>query len=104
MIDRMHAGSSIDGMHRAPGGVVMPDGDGGLCLAPAVLTEAELIRFLRLDEPGGPKDPGQTVRYYRDRAKLLRGCKIGNRILYPLTEALRFLALKVATDAANTHF
>ncbi len=83
--------------------MVMPNGNGGWCPAPAVLTERELIRFLRLDEPGGPKNPSETLRYYRDRAKLLRGCKIGNRILYPLSEAMRFLALKVATDAANAN-
>ena len=101
MSDRAHTSGSTAAMCHVFCGAVMPDGDGGLCPAPAVLTEAELIRFLRLDGPDGPKNPSETLRYYRDRAKLLRGCKIGNRLLYPLSEALRFLSLKVATDAAD---
>ena len=73
--------------------VVMPDGRP----APAVLTEAELIKLLRLDEAGGPKNPAETIRRYRD-LRLLRGCKIGNVIRYPLGEVVRFLAVKTTTD------
>ena len=72
---------------------VMPDGRP----APLVLTETELARLLRLDEPGGPKKPSETLRRYREQG-LLRGCKIGNRVRYPIVEVLRFLAVKVSAD------
>lgn len=75
----------------------MPDGNGGLCPAPAVLTQEELIRFLRLDEPGGPAKPAETIRRYREK-NLLRGIQIGRTVRYPLAEVLRFLAVKVADD------
>lgn len=77
--------------------VILPDGNGGFRPAPLVLTEAELVTLLRLDEPGGPKDPAETIRRYRDE-KLLRGCRIGRAMRYPLTEVVRFLATKVAAD------
>jgi len=59
---------------------VLPDGDGGFGPCPDVLTEEEAIRYLRLDI-GGPKNPANTLRYYRERGKL-RGTRIGNRIRY----------------------
>ena len=71
----------------------MPDGR----LAPAVLTEGELVTLLRLDEDGGPKNPAETIRRYREM-RLMRGCKIGNVIRYPLGEVMRFLAVKTTTD------
>lgn len=80
---------------------VLPDGNGGWRPAPVVLTESELITLLRLDEPGGPRNPSETVRRYRDKG-LLRGCRIGNTLRYPLGEVLRFLAAKVAADSALT--
>ena len=75
----------------------MPDGNGGLCPVPVVLTEGELIRLLRLDGPDGPQNPGETIRRYRDKG-LLRGCRIGNAMRYPIGEVLRFLAAKTASD------
>ena len=66
-----------------------------------MLTESELVTLLRLDEPGGPRNPGETIRRCRDRG-LLRGCKIGNAMRYPLVEVMRFLAAKVAADSALT--
>lgn len=76
---------------------ILPDGNGGWRPAPMVLTESELIALLRLDEPGGTGNPGETIRRYRDKG-LLRGCKTGNAMRYPITEVLRFLMAKVASD------
>ena len=75
----------------------LPDGSGGWRPAPLVLTESELITMLRLDEPGGPTKPSETIRRYRDLG-LLRGCKVGRAIVYPLDEVRRFLQVKVAAD------
>jgi len=59
---------------------LLPDGDGGFGPCPEVLTEEEAIRYLRLDIDG-PKNPANTLQYYRERGKL-RGTRIGNRIRY----------------------
>ncbi len=79
----------------------LPDGSGGWRPAPLVLTEAELVMMLRLDEPGGPVKPAETIRRYRDKG-LLRGCRVGRAIVYPLDEVRRFLAVKVAADNRNS--
>ena len=65
--------------------VYMPDGRP----APVLLTEAELIQFLRLDliEVRFPK---QTIQRYRDKG-LLRGCQVSKQILYPTSEVMRFI-------------
>lgn len=55
-----------------------------------LLTEAELIRWLRLDEPGGPKNPSGTIRFYRQRG-LLKGVRIGRHLRYPVAEAEAFV-------------
>ncbi len=83
-----------------PRPLYMPDHDGGYRPAPSVLVEEEVIAILRLNEPGGPKNPSDTLKYYRDK-RLLRGCKIGNVIRYPAAEIERFLATKVAFDASS---
>lgn len=64
---------------------LMPDGTP----VPSVMLEADLIRFLRLNELG-VKNPGNTLRYYRERGKL-RATKIGNRNCYTVQAALEFL-------------
>jgi len=55
-----------------------------------LLTESELIQWLRLDEPGGPKNPSATIKFYRQRG-LLKGVRIGRHLRYPLAEAERFV-------------
>jgi hypothetical protein len=64
---------------------LMPDGTP----VPAVMLEADLIRFLRLNELG-VRNPGNTLRYYRERGKL-RATRIGNRNCYTVQAALEFL-------------
>ena len=59
---------------------VMPDGNGGFSPCPELLTEAEAIRYLRLDIDG-PARPENTLRYYREKKKL-KGTQIGKRIFY----------------------
>ena len=64
---------------------LMPDGTP----APAVMLEADLIRFLRLEELG-VKNPANTLRYYREIGKLA-ATRIGNRNCYTVQAALDFL-------------
>ncbi len=59
---------------------VLPDGNDGFTPCPELLTEAEAIRYLRLDIDG-PAKPENTLRYYREKKKL-KGTQIGKRILY----------------------
>jgi hypothetical protein len=55
-----------------------------------LLTEREAIAWLRLDEPGGPRDPAGTIKYYRDRS-LLRAVRVGRHLRYPLKELEAFV-------------
>ena len=57
--------------------------------APALLTEIETIKFLRLDVDG-PEHPELTLQYYRQQG-LLRPTKVGKKLRYRLSELLRFL-------------
>jgi len=57
---------------------------------PDLLTEEEAAVFLRLNEKDGPKNPGTTLKYYRDR-NLLRPTRVGKYNRYLRTELLSFL-------------
>ncbi len=59
---------------------VLPDGNGGFTLCPALLTEEEAIRYLRLDTLGR-KDPSKTLQYYRERG-LVKATRISNVNFY----------------------
>ena len=72
------------------GPLYMPDENGGFIPAPYILTESELIRFLRLDVDG-PQKPGLTIRHYRETGKL-KGKKIGKKLRYPQKNIMDFLA------------
>lgn len=65
---------------------IMPDGK----LAPSVMTEAEAIRYLRIDKQKA--DATKTLQYYRDK-KLLKATKIGKNLLYSRNELERFVEL-----------
>ena len=63
---------------------VLPDGNGGFTPCPELLTEAEAIRYLRLDIKG-PSNPSNTLKYYRDQG-VLRAIHIGRNLRYPRKE------------------
>ncbi len=71
----------------------MPDGSP----VPELLTESEAIILLRLDVDG-PKNPEQTLQYYRQEG-LLRATKVGKRLRYTKTELLQLL--KRLTERTN---
>jgi hypothetical protein len=56
---------------------------------PEVMTEEEVVRFLRLDLID-INDPSQTLAYYRKKG-LLRGTQIGKSVRYLRREVERFL-------------
>jgi hypothetical protein len=55
-----------------------------------ILTEAEAIRWLRLDLPDGPRNPKGTLKFYR-QAKLLKAVRIGRQWRYTLPALHAFL-------------
>lgn len=56
---------------------------------PELLTEAEAVRYLRLDEIN-IEDPAGTLHYYRKKG-LLRATQVGKCIRYRRVELERFL-------------
>ena len=67
------------------GPIYMPGGTP----VPEVMLEDELVTFLRLTELG-VKNPGNTLRYYRDRGKL-KATRIGGFNVYTRASACEFL-------------
>ncbi len=57
--------------------------------APELLTEAEAVRFLRIDQMA-VKNPGSTLRRYRDCGQL-KAIQISRELLYPLASLLEFI-------------
>jgi len=60
---------------------------------PFLMTEQELIHFLRLDHVQ-IQHPADTVRRYRDAGRL-KGIQISKQILYRLPDVLDFLDKQV---------
>jgi len=59
---------------------------------PELLTQAEAIRYLRLDVDG-PERPDLTLRRYRELG-MLRAVRVGRRIRYRRVDLDEFLAKK----------
>ena len=68
---------------------VLPDGNGGFTPCPEILTEQEVIRYLRLDM-NGPQNPSGTLKFYRHKG-FLRGIRIGRNLRYPRQELDRMI-------------
>jgi len=71
---------------------MMPDGQGGWQPVPLLLTEAEAIRFLRLDVDAAA-NPGQTLARYRNSGQLV-AIKVGRWNRYRRQDIEEFLAAK----------
>jgi len=69
-------------------GEVLSDGAGGFMPCPAILTESEAIRFLRLDKQRAK--PENTLAHYRDRG-LLKTTVIGKNLFYTRKSLVEFL-------------
>ncbi|NOT01191.1 MAG: hypothetical protein HOP29_11250 [Phycisphaerales bacterium] len=57
---------------------------------PELLTEAEAVRYLRLDTIRGLRNPGETLARYRAMG-LLRGTQVSKSVFYRRIELDRFL-------------
>jgi hypothetical protein len=68
---------------------VLPDANGGFTPCPELLTEAEAVRYLRLDAIS-VENPADSLRYYR-RKGLLRATQVGKSVRYRRIELERFL-------------
>lgn len=55
--------------------------------APYLLTEAEVIRILRLEKC---PHPSNTIRYYRDRG-MLKAVQVGKNVRFTLPDVLEFI-------------
>ena len=69
--------------------LALPDERGGMNPCPELLTEAEAIRYLRLDTVD-ICDPAHMLRRYRER-RLLRATHASRRLFYRRVELDRFL-------------
>ena len=75
---------------------VMPDGNGNFTFCPELLTEDELIQFLRIQQISNSKDHHNVVEHlkrYRDLPRI----HICNKVLYP-TQAIREWIEKETTN------
>lgn len=72
--------------------IYMPDGKP----VPTVLLEADVVRFLRLDELG-IRNPSNTLKYYRE-IKALTPTRIGNRNVYTIQAVMEFLKKMTKTE------
>ena len=66
-----------------PGALIMPDGNNGFVPCPDLLTEAELIRFLRIPEVSKARDYGYVIENLK-RMHDLPCVHISRKPLYPL--------------------
>ena len=71
---------------------VLPDGNGGFTPCPELLTEEEVIRYLRLDS-GEAKNPAGTLKRYRDKGQLI-AIQVGRRNRYRRQDLDDFLVRK----------
>ena len=69
---------------------VMPDGIGAFTHCPELLTEDELILFLRIPEISGAKDFHNVIENLKDKRGLPR-VHLCNMVLYPLQEVMEWL-------------
>ena len=76
------------------GAAVLPDGNGGFTPCPSLMTEEELIRFLRIPEVSKAQDPHNVVENLR-RMHKLPCIHISNQPLYPRDSINEWIGKKV---------
>ncbi len=76
---------------------VLPDGNGGCTPCPALMTEAELIRFLRIPEISKAKDHSNVVANLK-RMHDLPCIHICKQPLYPLDAIRKWIEEKLLKE------
>jgi len=79
---------------------IIPNSNGSYEPCPELLTEAEAIRYLRLDTLE-LRNPSDTLRYYRNK-RLLRATPLSNRLFYTRKALDEFLEKITKKDAKGT--
>ena len=75
----------------------MPDGDGGFTPCPELLTEDELVQFLRISEISSSRDHHNVIEHlkrYRDLPRI----RICNKVLYPTQAIRRWIGKETIND------
>jgi hypothetical protein len=70
--------------------VVLPDGNGGFTPCPELLTESEVIRFLRIPEISNSKDYHNVIEHLKKIRGLPR-IHICHKVLYPKKAVLEWV-------------
>ncbi len=73
---------------------VLPDGNGGLTSCPELLTEEELIRFLRIEEISSSKDYHNVIEHLK-RLRSLPRIHICNKTLYPRKAVMEWIEKEI---------
>jgi hypothetical protein len=76
---------------------VLPDGDGGFTPCPELLTEDELIRYLRIREVSNGGDPHNVVENLK-RMHDLTCIHVCKKPLYPVEAVRRWIEEKVRQE------
>ena len=77
---------------------VLPDSNGGFTPCPELMTEAELIQFLRIPEISGSKDYHNVIEHLKKFRGLPR-IHVCRKALYPKKAILRWIEKE--TDAGK---
>ena len=76
--------------------VVLPDGNGGFTPCPDLMTEEELIFFLRISQISGSIDHHNTIEHLK-RVRNLPRIHICNKTLYPREAILKWVERETTT-------
>jgi len=77
--------------HNIQTALMMPDGNGGFMPCPEVLTEEELICFLRIPEISKSKDYSNAIKNLK-RIRNLPRLHLCGQTVYPVREILRWIS------------
>lgn len=77
--------------------VIIPDGKGGFKPCPELMTEEELIQFLRIPEVSNSKDYHNVIENLK-RFRQLPRIHISNRALYPKKAILEWIEEQIKVE------
>ena len=75
----------------------MPDDNGGFTPCPDLLTEDELVRFLRIPKVSDAKDYHNVIEHLK-RYRGLPRIRICNKVLYPTQAILKWIERETTND------